>query len=74
MNNTPEIPTTQWLTLRNLCRRWQVCGRTVRRIPPSDLPYYNLPGNRRYRLQDVVKYERARAALETTEHETKKEP
>lgn len=73
METKPEVPTTQWLTLRDLCRRWHLCDRTVRRIPFANLPYYNLPGKRRYRLEDVTQYERARLAGKPTESETEKE-
>jgi len=52
-----------WLTLADLAARWKVCKRTVTRIPAGRLPYYNLPTQRRYRLQDVERYERLMQAM-----------
>lgn len=60
-NLDPSPP--QWVTLAQLAERWKVCKRTITRIPVQQLPYYNLPTQRRYRLQDVIRYERHRAVL-----------
>lgn len=50
-----------WVTLTELAARWKVTKRTVTRIPIEKLQYYNLPNHRRYRLQDIVRYERLAA-------------
>lgn len=64
-NLNPSPP--QWLTLSQLADRWKVCKRTITRIPLDQLPCYNLPAQRRYRLQDVIRYERRRSIHSLTQ-------
>ncbi len=63
MKETLDPSPPNWLTLTEIAERWKVCKRTITRIPIAQLPYYNLPHQRRYRLQDVVRYERHKAVL-----------
>lgn len=57
MNQDLDPSPPQWVTLSELAERWKVCKRTITRIPNEDLPCYTLPNQRRYRLQDVVRFE-----------------
>lgn len=47
------------VTAKEIAERWRVHRDTIYRIPDTDLPYLKLgPQTRRYRWEDVLRYER----------------
>lgn len=45
------------LTTSDLAERWNKSKKSVRRIPPEELAYVEIGGQRRYRPTDVAAYE-----------------
>lgn len=65
MRTTQQAP---FITAEELAKRWSVHRDTVYKMPTADLPYMKLgPNTRRYRMEDVEAYERARVVGELPE-------
>jgi len=63
MPENNESPAPYRLTLTQLAARWLISKRTITRIPASQLPYLNLPTQRRYLLDDIIAYERHKKGI-----------
>ncbi|KKN23243.1 hypothetical protein LCGC14_0906880 [marine sediment metagenome] len=73
MKPNPDPSPPVWVSLTELAQRWNVSKRTVTRILFQRLPWYNLPHQRRYRLEDIIRYERSRVASNVDAREMDKE-
>lgn len=58
MKAPPKQRSGLWLTANEAARHLDVHNNTVKRIPPSELPFMRLGprGDRRYRLEDIEAY------------------
>jgi hypothetical protein len=58
MSHAPPKPTSGWLNVNETAQALGLHNNTVKRIPPSELPYMRATsrGDRRYWREDVARY------------------